>query len=226
MASGFAPFPIAIAVLGAYFCMHAAIKGAVEAADGDPLQDFCIADYEQPVHVTGYACKPAGEVTVEDFIHRGLAQRASTANVNNATATLAFVEKFPALNSLGLSMARLDLDVGGIIPPHTHPRGSEIIFVIEGSLYAGFIDTSNKLFARVIYPGEVMLFPRGLIHFQLNVGSSPACAVVALNGQEPGLQFIANSMFGSVGLKLDVLQKAFLISSTEAAHLQSVFTKI
>eukprot|EP00250_Pteridium_aquilinum_P000206 c10231_g1_i1 orf=51-710(+) len=198
----------------------------MEGADSDPLQDYCIADFNQPVHVTGYACKPASEVTVEDFIHDGLAQRASTYNINNATATLAFVERFPALNSLGLSMARLDLDVGGIIPPHTHPRGSEIIFVIQGSLYAGFIDTHNKLFARVINPGEVMIFPRGLIHFQLNVGSSPAFAIVSLNAQEPGLQFIANSMFGSLGLKLDVLEKTFLIPTHEALHLHTIFTKM
>lgn len=194
------------------------------ASDQDPLQDFCVADFVQPLHVTGYACKNPALVNASDFVYHGLSQRGNTSNYNNAAATLCFVEHFAGLNSLGLSMARLDLELGGIIPPHIHPRGSEIIFVIQGSLYAGFVDTKNRLFAQVINAGDVMLFPRGLIHFQLNVGKVPAFAIVALNGQEPGLQFIANSMFGSY-IKPEVLEKTFSLSGNVVETLQSFFSK-
>ncbi|KAB1207179.1 Germin-like protein subfamily 1 member 20 [Morella rubra] len=46
------------------------------------------------------------------------------------------------LNTLDISLARIDFAPYGLNPPHTHPRGIEIIVVAEGTLYGGFV-TSN-----------------------------------------------------------------------------------
>jgi quercetin dioxygenase-like cupin family protein len=56
-------------------------------------------------------------------------------------------------------MARLDFAQGGLVPPHTHPRATEILFVVEGSLLVGFVSISNQLFATTINTGDVFVFP-------------------------------------------------------------------
>ncbi|KAJ7538785.1 hypothetical protein O6H91_11G062800 [Diphasiastrum complanatum] len=195
----------------------------VNAADADPLQDFCVADLTKDLYLNGYPCKKPAAATTDDFVFNGLTVPFQTNNITGASAVFGFVDNFPGLNTLGIAIARLDFAKGGLIPPHTHPRASEIIYVLEGSLYAGFVTTDNKLFAKVISKGEVMIFPRGLIHFQLNVGDSPAQAVVSLNSQSPGFQLIANSMFGSQ-IKDEVLQKTFFLDQKTVDQLKAIFS--
>jgi hypothetical protein len=51
----------------------AAFLGAVNAADPDPLQDFCVADLSANAPlVNGFPCKPRSTVTAEDFVFKGL----------------------------------------------------------------------------------------------------------------------------------------------------------
>jgi quercetin dioxygenase-like cupin family protein len=56
-------------------------------------------------------------------------------------------------------MARLDFAQGGLVPPHTHPRATEILFVVEGSLLVGFVSISNQLFVTTINTGDEFVFP-------------------------------------------------------------------
>ncbi|ESR56544.1 hypothetical protein CICLE_v10023254mg, partial [Citrus x clementina] len=61
--------------------------------------------------------------------------------------------------------------------PHTHPCAREILVVLEGTLYVGFVTSNqlnNTLFARALNKGDVFVFPIGLIHFQANIGPSNA----------------------------------------------------
>ncbi|KAJ7550712.1 hypothetical protein O6H91_07G113800 [Diphasiastrum complanatum] len=195
----------------------------VNAADADPLLDFCVGDITKDLYLNGYPCKKPTAVTTDDFVFHGLTVPPQTNNSFGADAIGGSVDNFPGLNSLGISIARLDFAKGGLIPPHTHPRASEIIYVVEGSLYAGFVTADNKLFAKIINKGDVMIFPRGLIHFQLNVADAPAQAVVSLNSQSPGFQFIANSMFGS-NIKDEVLQKTFFLDQKTVDRLKAIFS--
>jgi hypothetical protein len=51
----------------------AAFLGAVNAADPDPLQDFCVADLSANAPLmNGFPCKPRSSVAAEDFVFRGL----------------------------------------------------------------------------------------------------------------------------------------------------------
>jgi quercetin dioxygenase-like cupin family protein len=61
--------------------------------------------------------------------------------------TAANVEKFPGVNTLGISIARIDYAPGGQNLPHTHPCATEIIFVLEGTLEVGFITTNQLVFS-------------------------------------------------------------------------------
>ncbi|GKV03504.1 hypothetical protein SLEP1_g15793 [Rubroshorea leprosula] len=63
-----------------------------------------------------------------------------------------------------------------------------------------------------------------MIHFQLNIGKTPAVAFAALSSQNPGTITIANSVFGSnPPINPDVLTKAFMLDKNVVKYLQSRF---
>jgi quercetin dioxygenase-like cupin family protein len=130
---------------------------------------------------------------------------------------------FPGLNTLGVSFVRADFDVGGVNVPHFHPRATEVAIVLEGKIYSGFVDTKNKIFAKVLEKGEVMVFPRGLVHFQMNVGDVPATIFGSFDSQNPGLMKIPNVVFGSE-IKDELLEKAFGLNSKELSKLKKRFS--
>ncbi|KAF2304098.1 hypothetical protein GH714_027205 [Hevea brasiliensis] len=78
-----------------------------------PVNDFCVADLSVPDGPAGYSCKRPAAVTVNDFVYSGLGSPGNISSLVKAAVTPAFVDQFPGLNSLGISVARLDLAVGG-----------------------------------------------------------------------------------------------------------------
>ncbi|KAM0040517.1 hypothetical protein Hdeb2414_s0012g00394871 [Helianthus debilis subsp. tardiflorus] len=202
--------------------MMAIFLASFVSADPDLLQDVCVADLTSRVKINGFACK--SNISADDFFFAGLAKPALTNNTFGATVTLATVQQIKGVNTLGVSMARVDYAPGGINPPHTHPRATEIVFVLEGELDVGFITTENKLFSKNIKKGEIFTFPRGLIHFQINNGKVPAAALAAFNSQLPGTQRVANALFASSPMVDDgVLSKAFQIGTQEVETIKSKF---
>ncbi|KAJ1697729.1 hypothetical protein LUZ63_006241 [Rhynchospora breviuscula] len=187
------------------------------AADPDMLQDICVADLTA-LKVNGFACK--SNFTADDFFFGGLAKPGSTNNTYGSLVTGANVEKVPGLNTLGVSMSRIDYAPGGLNPPHTHPRATEIIFVLEGILDVGFITTANVLISKTITKGDVFVFPRGLVHFQKNNQKVPAAVISGFNSQLPGTQSIALTLFTS-SVPDDVLTKAFQIGTKEVEKIKS-----
>ncbi|XP_047338193.1 rhicadhesin receptor-like [Impatiens glandulifera] len=198
------------------------ISTPVAANDPDMLQDLCVADLNSTIKVNGYPCKSA--FNGSDFFTDVLSKPAPTNNTMGATVTLANVQKIPGLNTLGVSMARVDYAVGGLNPPHIHPRATEIVYVLEGELDVGFITTANVLIARTIKKGEVFVFPRGLVHFQKNNGDVPAVAIAGFNSQLQGTASIGVTLFGSnPPVQDDVLTKAFQIGTKEVKKIKSRF---
>ena len=123
-------------------------------------------------------------------------------------------------------MARVDYAPYGLNPPHTHPRATEILVVLKGTLYVGFVTSNpdNRLISKVLNKGDVFVFPISLIHFQLNVGHTNAVAIAALGSQNPGVITIANAVFGSnPPISADVLTKAFQLDKNVVDYLQSSF---
>ncbi|KAH6788217.1 RmlC-like cupins superfamily protein [Perilla frutescens var. hirtella] len=170
------------------------------ASDPSPLQDFCVAvnDSRASVFVNGKICKDPKTVTADDFFFSGLNKPGNTSNPN---------------------------------PPHTHPRATEILVVVEGTLYVGFVTSNpanpnekNKLFTKTLYPGDVFVFPEGLIHFQFNTGKTNAVAFAGLSSQNPGVITIANAVFGSnPPISVDVLTRAFQVDANVVKYLQGQF---
>jgi quercetin dioxygenase-like cupin family protein len=194
------------------------------AADADALQDLCVADYASAILVNGFTCKPASKVTAEDFFSNLLAKQGATNNTFGSLVTGANVQKIPGLNTLGVSMARIDYAPGGQNPPHTHPRATEMVFVLEGQLDVGFITTTNQLITKTIAKGETFVFPKGLVHFQKNNGWEPATVIAGFNSQLPGTVNIPLTLFNATPPVPDnVLTQAFQIGTKEVQKIKSKF---
>ncbi|MCD9639146.1 hypothetical protein HAX54_023502 [Datura stramonium] len=171
------------------------------AYDNNPLQDICVAvnDSKASVFVNGKICKDPKLAKPDDFFALGL-------NVSgNAVPGLGFAAKFldvnniPGLNTLGMSVGRLDLEPQRLVPLHTHPRSAELITILE--------------------------VPQGLVHFQYNVGRKKAIFFAFFNSQNPGLITIPSSILASAPPIMDeVLAKDFQLSKTEIAELRKKFS--
>ncbi|XP_077242828.1 putative germin-like protein 2-1 [Tasmannia lanceolata] len=196
------------------------------ASDPSPLQDFCVAVPNSQVLVNGFVCKDPKLAQADDFFFTGLDKPGNTSNQLGSKVTPVNVVQIPGLNTLGISMARIDFAPYGLNPPHTHPRATEILTVLEGTLYVGFVTSNpdNRLITKVLQKGDVFVFPEGLIHFQRNAGYGNAIAIAALSSQNPGVITIANAVFGSnPTISDDVLAKAFQVDKKVVDYLQSVF---
>ncbi|KAH6827539.1 germin-like protein 2 [Perilla frutescens var. hirtella] len=196
------------------------------AFEPSPLQDFCVADATSSARVNGQVCKNPTSVGANDFSFSGLHIPGNTSNPNGSKVTPVSVAQLPGLNTLGISMVRIDYAPWGINPPHTHPRATEILTVIDGSLQVGFVTSNpdNSLVTKTLQKGDVFVFPVGLVHFQRNVGTKNAVAIAALSSQNPGVITIANAVFGSnPSIGSDILAKAFQVEKSVVDQLQAKF---
>ncbi|KAJ9170512.1 hypothetical protein P3X46_018615 [Hevea brasiliensis] len=212
----------------AAFVLLALSSSFASAFDPSPLQDFCVAinDPKDGVFVNGKFCRDPMLATANDFSFSGLNIPGNTSNKVGSNVTLVNVDKIPGLNTLGISLARIDFaPYGGLNPPHTHPRATEILVVLEGTLYVGFVTSNpNRLITKVLNAGDVFVFPIGLIHFQFNIGQTNAVAISGLSSQNPGVITIANAVFGSnPPINPDVLTKAFQVDKNVVNYLQRQF---
>ncbi|VAH85277.1 unnamed protein product [Triticum turgidum subsp. durum] len=201
------------AVLLAAYTALLALAAPLLAGDPDMLQDLCVADYKSldgPLRLNGYPCKRPETTMPNDFFSDVLAVPGNTGgNPAGSVMTTANVDKVPGLNTLGVSLSRIDYAPWGANPPHTHPRASELLFVLEGSLDVGFFTSSGKFVARTVCKGEMFVFPRGLVHFQRNNNGAPAAAISAFNSQLPGTQKLAEALYtASSPVPTDVLDRA------------------
>ncbi|KAE8657767.1 Germin-like protein subfamily 2 member 4 [Hibiscus syriacus] len=110
----------------AYFVVLVAVF-SVAKSDPDLLQDICVADASAGVKVNGFACKNDAVVTEGDFFFSGLAKPAVINNTVGSVVTAANVMQIPGLNTLGVSLSRIDYLPGGLNPPtltRVPPRSS------------------------------------------------------------------------------------------------------
>ncbi|ERM98892.1 hypothetical protein AMTRI_Chr11g96110 [Amborella trichopoda] len=210
------------------FLFHFLILNRAASADPDPLFDFCVAA-PKSTHYPGHSpnfpnhpCKDPSNATVEDFIYT--LQSLSPENISAAgfSALAVGPSLFPGLNTLGMSFVRAEFARGAVNVPHFHPRATELAYVLEGEIYSGFVDSNNRIFARILKNGEVMVFPKGLVHFQMNVGKGNAVIFGCFNSQNPGLEKLPFTIFGS-GIDGELLEKAFGMSKGEVQKMSGRF---
>ncbi|GLT66520.1 hypothetical protein SLA2020_388800 [Shorea laevis] len=193
-------------------------------ADPDPLQDFCVADKSASTSVNGFLCKPASNVTSDDFFFDGLSKEGNTTNIFASNVTQGNVAVFPGLNTLGVSINRVDFAIGGVNPPHTHPRATEIDLVISGQVLVGFVTTENVYYYKVLTAGQVFVIPKGLVHFQKNVGPEKALIFTSFDSQLPGAAVVPLNLFASTpSVPNDVLTKTFQVGDDVVNSIKSKF---
>ncbi|XP_073367523.1 germin-like protein 8-11 [Aegilops tauschii subsp. strangulata] len=177
----------------------------------------------------GFVCKDPKAVMAEDFFLAAKLDMPRDTKISKvgSNVTLINVMKIAGPNMLGISLTRIDYAPLGENPPHRHPRATEILTVLEGTLYVGFVTSNpeNKLFSKELRKGDVFVFPQGLIHFQFNPNPyKPAVAIAALSSQNPGAITIANAVFGSNPMiSDDILAKAFQVEKKTVDWLQAQF---
>ncbi|KAK9999245.1 hypothetical protein SO802_018848 [Lithocarpus litseifolius] len=102
--------------------------------------------------VNGKFCKDPTTVTANDFFFSGLNIPGNTAaNKLGSSVNLVNIDKLPGLNTLGISLARLDFAPYGLNPPHTYLRGTELLtnvvaFAGLSSQNPGLITIANAVF--------------------------------------------------------------------------------
>ncbi|XP_015939290.3 auxin-binding protein ABP20-like [Arachis duranensis] len=188
------------------------------------VQSFCVADLKGAQTPEGFLCKPPTSVKVDDFILSGLKPPTTPPSSNSSKITLtpAFVQQIPGLNGLGFAVARLDMDVGGVVPLHSHPDASEMLIIVRGTVTAGFIAADNSVFVKRLRSGDVMVLPQGLLHFQLNSGNGKALVHLAFSSSNPSTQLLDVALFGS-NLNSDLITKTTLLDLSEVKKLKAVF---
>jgi len=66
------------------------------------------------------------------------------------------------------------------------------------------------------------VFPKGLVHFQMNVGDKPATIVGSFNSENPGSMKIPTAVFGC-GIKEELLEKAFGLKGKDISKVRKKF---
>ncbi|KAK7407303.1 hypothetical protein VNO78_09105 [Psophocarpus tetragonolobus] len=185
--------------------------------DPDPLQDYCVADNKNEFFINGVPCINPDKASSSNFVTSALSKVGNTSNQFGFSVTATNTLNLPGLNTLGLILVRVDIAANGIVPPHSHPRASEVTTCLKGLLLVGFVDTSNRVFTQNLKPGESFVFPKGLVHFLFNRDSrEPALALSGLNSQNPGAQIASLATFATTPpIPDEILKKAFQITARE-----------
>ncbi|KAF7850405.1 hypothetical protein BT93_L5538 [Corymbia citriodora subsp. variegata] len=193
--------------------------------DPDPLQDYCVADMrnQHPYSFNGAPCIDPDSVCISHFTTSALSKPGNAkANHFGFNVTLTNIANLPGLNTMGLTMARIDIAGDGLVPLHSHPRASEVTICLKGVIGVGFVDTSNRLFTQILRPGESFVFPKGLIHYLYNSDpKNSALAISGLSSQNPGAQIASIAAFMSKPeIPDEVLGKAFQITGQDIAKIR------
>ncbi|KAH7655179.1 Germin protein, partial [Dioscorea alata] len=107
-------------------------------------------------------------------------------------------DEFPALNAQSVSYALLQYAPDGFIAPHTHPRSAELLIVLQRCLKVGLVDSTNELFTQILQTGDFFVFPKGLVHFQINLASRyPIVALLAFSSANAGTIQLPRALFAN-----------------------------
>ncbi|XP_031736138.1 putative germin-like protein 9-2 [Cucumis sativus] len=184
------------------------------------LSIFSMAKSSDPDPVVDYLTSPLDAIINGTFFTFTGLRSAFTDFPSNFKPTKATFSEFPALLSQSVSMAILQYPAGSINPPHSHPRSAELLLVVSGSLQVGFVDTANQFFNQTLQVGDLFLFPKGLVHFQLNVDPrNSATAIATFASANPGTVALPSSTVFTSGISDEVLAEAF---KTDVAVIQSI----
>ncbi|KAM7496946.1 hypothetical protein LguiA_021360 [Lonicera macranthoides] len=190
------------------FIFSFAIVQMAIAGDPDILTDFVIPTNQTNTTIDG-----------NFFTFTGMRVLVGSNPPPTFNVSKASMAEFPALNGQSVSYAVLQFPANSNNPPHTHPRASELLFLLQGTLQVGFVDTMNKLYTQTLRAGDLFVFPKGLVHFQYNAyPETPALAVSAFGSANAGTVSVPKSVF-TTGIDDNILAQSF---KTDVATIQKI----
>ena len=73
--------------------------------------------------------------------------------------------------------------------PHHHPRGTELLFSIDGDFLSVFVEEngSMRVVQNIVKPFMTTVIPQGVQHTQINLSCDTAFFVSNFNSEDPGL---------------------------------------
>ncbi|XP_034580791.1 germin-like protein 9-1 [Setaria viridis] len=194
MALAFRPLVLLLAVV----VIHQLPRSA-RAGDPDILTDYVLPPGADPAQING------SFFTYTRLVSGLAGDTAAKFTVSKATAA-----EFPALLGQSVSYAALVYGPGTVNPPHIHPRASELLVVVQGPLVVGLVDSARggAVHTAALETGDVFVFPKGMVHFQLNNGTTAARAFSAFGSASPGTTSLPAALF-ETGIDDAVLEKSF-----------------
>jgi hypothetical protein len=150
-------------------------------------------------------------------------------NATGGALRAANIETFPILTGLGISTTMGFLNACGINTPHVHPRATEFLTVVDGTvdfgyiLENGFVTKGSPEIAGTLGKFEGTVFPMGSIHYQFNPECKPATFVAALNSEDPGTSQVAQNFFN---LNAGVVNATLGFPKTIDGHNIETFRKM
>jgi oxalate decarboxylase/phosphoglucose isomerase-like protein (cupin superfamily) len=96
-------------------------------------------------------------------------------NYNSPTGAVitADAATLPALTGLGISISLLRLAGCGMLPPHLHPRATNLVTAITGNTTTWMIGENGvKTMSVNLTPMKMTIFPQGSLHVMQNNGTN------------------------------------------------------
>lgn len=189
----------------------ATFKRPVIASDPDIISDFIVPpDYNGTVDGTFFTFTGFG----------GIFDQAP----QTVKASKASIVEFPALNGQSVSYAVLQFPPNSLLPPHTRPDATGLLFLLDGTLEVGLIDTKNNLYTQKLQTGDLFVFPKGLVHYQYNSDPQlPATAIAAFGSASARAVTVLPSVFGT-GINNMILAKSFKTDVSTIENIKTGFT--
>ncbi|KAF2739459.1 RmlC-like cupin [Polyplosphaeria fusca] len=153
-------------------------------------------------NVDRQALLPKNEDWIFDFTQQKVYTFAPGSVVNANAAT------FPTLAGVGMTMAQLNLGPCAMLPPHWHPRATNLVVAVTGNITTWMVGENGvKVVTTELTPGKMTVFPRASLHAMQNNGCDNAQLISALNSDDAGTTNIFNTAFDNI--PHEVLAAAF-----------------
>ncbi|KAK9948083.1 hypothetical protein M0R45_003671 [Rubus argutus] len=85
----------------------------------------------------------------------------------------------------------------------------------------GFFSSENKVYLKTLKKGDIMVFPQGLLQFQVNGGDTPALEFVSFSSDSPGLQILPNALFLN-NLPTELMAQSTFLDTVEIKRLKDL----
>jgi oxalate decarboxylase/phosphoglucose isomerase-like protein (cupin superfamily) len=142
----------------------------------------------------------------DQFVFNFLAGTGASTGADGVVTT-ANSGNFPAVIGNGMAMTYGILGPCGLNIPHTHPRATEINIAVNGTLRTGMLAENGARFVfNNVSAGSVTIFPRGAIHFEMNLECTTTLFIAAFNDEDPGTSAVAQRF---LGLPPDIVVASF-----------------